>query len=524
MMKSNNTFFSSLARDIPASIVVFLVALPLCLGIASGSGAPYFSGIIAGVVGGIIVGVISGSHLSVSGPAAGLITIVSGAITGLPSYEAFTCAVVVAGFLQLLLGKLKAGVLADFVPSSVIKGMLAAIGLLLIMKEFPHLLGDDTDFEGDETFIQPDGENTFTEILKALKIFSPAAFFIGSIAVAFQFFWDTKFIKQNKFLSLIPGALVVVVVGIVVNVLLVQSGSQYALNNEHLVQIPIANSFSEFRSFFTFPDFSQLHNSMVITTAFTIAIVASLESLLSLEAVDRLDPYKRVSPTNRELIAQGAGNVFSGLLGGLPVTAVIVRSSANVTAGAQTKLSAILHGVLLLVCVYFISTYLNMIPRAALAGVLLFVGYKLVKFSIFKEMYQKGIDQFIPFLVTIVVILFTDLLVGILVGVLVGLSFVTYSNFKRAVLLVKDENQYLLRFSTDVSFLNKSYVKSKLEEIEDGSYVLIDGTKSNFIDKDVVEVVNDFAKHASLKSIRVEFKKSQSGKNYFTDITPENYE
>jgi len=324
---------------------------------------------------------------------------------------------------------------------------------------------------------------------------------------------------------LTPAALVVVVVGVLINSAFMLWQPELALVEDHLVNIPVSDSVASFVSLFTFPDISFLSNYNVWVTGVTIAIVASLESLLSLEASDKLDPYKRVSPTNRELIAQGSGNILSGLIGGLPVTAVIVRSSANIHAGAQSKLSAILHGVLLLLCVYFIPDILNMIPKSALAGVLIFVGYKLAKPTIFKEQFKKGVDQLLPFVVTIVVILFTDLLVGILVGILVGLFFVAYSNFKTAILIVQDEGQYIVRFSKEVSFMNKAFLKRKLEEIADGSYVLIDGTKSNFIDKDIIEVVNDFTKHANLKRIQVEIKKTEHNrKNYFEEINTTTHE
>ncbi len=525
MDKKKKGIFDNLSSDLPAALVVALVALPLCLGIASGSNAPYFSGIIAGVIGGIVVGAISGSPLSVSGPAAGLTSIVASAIAEVPAFEAFLLSVVIAGFIQLFLGFIKAGVIGDFVPSSVIKGMLAAIGIILIMKQLPHLVGYDADFEGDETFTQPDGQNTLTELLFAFRYISPAAMIIGFVSIGIQLLWDTNIFKANKVLRLIPAALVVVLMGVFINYAFKSWYVELALVEEHLVNIPVSGSITSFVSLFTFPDLAFLSNYNVWVAGVTIAIVASLESLLSLEASDKLDPYKRVSPTNRELIAQGTGNILSGLIGGLPVTAVIVRSSANVMAGAQSKMSAILHGVLLLLCVFFIPDVLNMIPKSALAGVLIFVGYKLAKPTIFKEQYRKGMDQLLPFVVTIVVILFTDLLVGILVGILVGLFFVAYSNFKRAILIVHDEGQYIVRFNKEVSFMNKAFLKRKLEEISDGSYVLIDGTKSNFIDKDIIEVVNNFTQHASLKGIRVEIKMTDYlKKNYFEEINTNNYE
>lgn len=507
-----NSLFSNWSKDLPASLVVFLVALPLCLGIALGSNAPLFSGIIAGVVGGIVVGALSGSQLSVSGPAAGLTVIVAAAIGKLPTYEAFLLAVVIAGAFQIVLGKIKAGVIGDFIPSSVIKGMLAAIGIILIMKQFPHLIGYDADFEGDETFIQPDGENTFTEVLRSVKGITPVAILIGIVSIIIQIVWETKPFKNNKILSLVPSALVVVLTGVVINYTFTSSGSPLSLKENHLVSIPVSLNFSEFTSFFTFPDLAALALPQVWITALTIGLVASLESLLSLEATDNLDPYKRVSPPNRELVAQGAGNMVSGLLGGLPVTAVIVRSSANVNAGGMSKLSAIAHGFWLLLSVYFIPQLLNYIPLSALAAVLMFVGFKLAKPSIFLGLYKRGTDQFIPFVVTIVAILFTDLLVGILIGMLSGLYFVIRSNFRNAIFIVNDGKNYLVRFRSEVSFLNKSFLKIQLEKIPEGSSVVIDATKSNFIDGDIIEVVHDYMQHCELKRVHVEFKRSSAGK------------
>lgn len=500
-------FFRNAGADIPASVVVFLVALPLCLGIALGSGAPLFSGIIAGIVGGIVIGTLSGSQLSISGPAAGLTVIVATAIAKLPVYEAFLLAVVIAGIVQIVLGFIKAGVIGDYVPNSVIKGMLAAIGLILILKQLPHFAGYDSDYLGDETFAQNDNENTFSGIFHALDFITPAACIIGSVSIMILMLWETKFFKSKKFLSVIPGPLIVVFAGIVISQFL--AGKEgFELEQKHLVSLPVAENVSMFISFFTLPDFSYLSNPDVWISGFTIAIVASLETLLGIEAVDKLDPLKRVTPTNRELKAQGVGNLISGLIGGLPLTSVVVRSSANVMAGGKTKSSAIIHGLLLLVSVFFIPHVLNLIPLSALAAVLIFTGYKLVKVGLFKEFYQKGWDQFIPFVVTIVAILLTDLLIGISVGILVGLFFMIRSNFKSSVLVVNDTNRYLVRLRKDVSFLNKPIVKQKLEEVPANSFILIDATRADFIDKDIIEEVNNFLVHAHLKNIKVEIKRS----------------
>lgn len=512
---TTTTFLNSLKYDTPAALVVFLVALPLCMGIALGSNAPLFSGIIAGIVGGIIVGIISGSQLSVSGPAAGLTIIVSGAIGTLPAYEAFILAVVISGIFQIVFGKLKLGFLGDYIPAAVIKGMLAAIGLLLILKQIPHLLGSDADFMGDEEFEQPDKQNTFTEIWEAINHITPSTFLIGLIAILILIVWETSFFKKNKFLSLIPAPLLAVLTGVCINLLYKEYWPHYTVRAEHMVAIPVAQSVTEFGSFFILPDIKYLANIDVWIIALTIAIVASLESLLSLEAVDKLDPDKRISPPNRELVAQGVGNIVSGLLGGLPVTSVIVRSSANVNAGGKTKTSAIMHGVLLLLCVAFIPNLLNLIPLSALAGVLLFVGYKLVKPEIFKEFYTKGYTQFLPFVITIAAILFTDLLKGIVVGILSGLFFVIRSNFKKAIFTTNDGNSFLIRFRSEVSFLSKLTVHKWLQAIPDNSYVLIDASKTYFIDSDIVEYVLEFAKHAPERNIQVEFKPSRNGIDHF---------
>lgn len=503
-------YLKHVGSDLPASIVVVLVALPLCLGIALGSGAPLFSGIIAGVVGGIVIGMLSGSQLSVSGPAAGLTVIVAAAILKLQVFEAFLLAVVLAGLIQLVLGFVKAGVIGDYVPNSVIKGMLAAIGLILILKQFPHLVGYDKDFVGDETFTQGDSENTFSALFSAVRYITPAAIVIGAVSLAILMFWESKFIKSKKSLKLVPGPLLVVLAGVLLNEYFKAAQPGYALEAKHLVALPVAESVGSFFSFFTFPDIKFLNNPDVWTAAVTIAIVASLETLLGIEAVDKLDPLKRVTPTNRELKAQGIGNMVSGLLGGLPLTSVVVRSSANLSAGAKTKASAIMHGILLLLCVMFIPALLNRIPLSALAAVLIFTGYKLAKLTLFKEFYRKGWDQFVPFVVTIAAILLTDLLIGILVGIGVGLFFMLRSNFRSSVFVVHDNNNYLIRFRKDVSFLNKPIVKKKLEDVPQNAYVLIDATRADYIDKDVIEEVNNFLLHAHLKKIKVEIKKSQS--------------
>ena len=505
-------YISDLQANLPASVVVFLVALPLCLGIALGSKAPLFSGIIAGIVGGIVIGAISKSPLSVSGPAAGLTAIVAAAILKLPSFETFLAAVVIAGAIQVILGFMKAGMLGDFVPNSVIKGMLAAIGIILILKQLPHLVGYDADFLGDESFIQVDQQNTFSEIFNSLNYLSAGATAIGILSMIILIIFESKTFKSNAFLKQVPGPLVVVITGILLNEFFKSGMTAFEIKKEHLVNLPVADSIGGFFKFFTFPDFQSLANPLVWTTALTIAIVASLETLLSIEAIDKLDPYKRVTPTNLELKAQGIGNIVSGLIGGLPMTSVIVRSSANVNAGGKTKQSTIFHAMLLLVSVIAIPNLLNMIPLAALAAILIYTGYKLSKYSLFTEFYKKGANQFIPFLITIIAILLTDLLIGILIGIGIALMFMVWSNFRSSVMVVNDHSNYLFRFRKDVSFLNKPIIKRKLEEVPADSFVLIDTSRADFIDRDIIDVINEFKQHASLKNITVEIKKNEINK------------
>lgn len=503
------SFLQNFSADIPASIVVFLVALPLCLGVALASNAPLFSGLIAGIAGGIVVGLASRSQLSVSGPAAGLTAIVAAAMATLPSFEAFLVSVVICGVLQLIFGFVRAGVIGDYVPGSVIKGMLAAIGIILILKQFPHLVGYDADFEGDESFQQENRENTFSGLIHAFRAITPIAALIGIFCLLFYFGWEKLTAKRKGFIKLIPVPLLIVTAGIGINEIIKINNPDLAIRPEHLVTIPVAHSTTEFFSFFTFPDWNQLLNKDVLLTGFVLALVASLETLLSIEAVDDLDPYQRVTPTNRELKAQGLGNLISGLVGGLPVTSVIVRSSANVNAGARSKTSTITHGILLLISVALIPGLLNLIPKAALAAILIYTGYKLAKPSLFRSFYRQGWDQFLPFLITILAILLTDLLKGVLIGIGTGLFFVIRSNFKTAVFVVNDQNRYLFRLRKDVSFLNKPIIKNKLEQVPENASVMIDISRADFIDRDVIETIEDFMLHAPLKNIRVELKKSQ---------------
>jgi MFS superfamily sulfate permease-like transporter len=502
-------YIKSFPSDFAASIVVLLVAIPLCLGIALASKAPLFSGLIAGVIGGIVVGVASKSHLSVSGPAAGLTAIVAVAITTLASFEAFLMSVVVCGILQIVLGFVKAGIIGDYVPNSVIKGMLAAIGLILILKQFPHLIGYDADYEGDQTFLQANDENTFTALFSSFRHIAPAAALIGVTCLVFHFAWEKLVTGKKGFIKIIPAPLLVVLVGIGINEAVKIFNPAFEVNGDHLVNIPVAHSATDFFSFFTFPDWRHLLNKHVLMTGVTLAMVASLESLLSIEAVDDLDPYQRVTPTNRELKAQGLGNMISGMIGGLPVTSVIVRSSANVNSGAKTKMSTIYHGILMLTSIAFIPFLLNKIPNAALAAILIFTGYKLAKPSLFKNFFVKGWDQFLPFIITIVAILMTDLLKGVLIGIGIGLIFIIRSNFKRSVSIYNEKKNYLVRLKKDVSFLNKPIIKDILEKIPENSSVFIDTSKADYIDKDIIEVIDDYMIHAPLKNITVELKRNE---------------
>ena len=501
-------YLKNIGSDLPSALVVFLVAIPLCLGIAVASGVNEFSGIIAGIVGGIVVGMISGSNLSVSGPAAGLTAIVAAAVLKLPAVEAFFLAVVIAGVFQILMGVFKLGIIGDYIPNSVIKGMLAAIGIILILKQLPHLVGYDKDFEGDETFVQMSGENTFSAVINSLNHITPLALIIGLIGIGILVAYETKFIKSKKIFKLLSGPLVVVVVGIALHYFLSDIPSVLAIKEADLVNIPIANNTKEFISFFHLPNWSFITNKDVWITAVTLALVASLETLLGLEAVDKLDPFQRFSPPNRELVAQGCGNIVSGMLGGLPLTSVIVRSSANVNAGAKSKMSTIFHGLLIFVCVAFLPGILNLIPKAALAAILIFTGYKLAKISIFKDYYKKGWDQFMPFVITILAIVVTDLLKGVLIGIAVGIYFIIRSNFRTAIFTAVDNNNYLIRLRKDISFFSKARLKLIFENMPENASVIIDLTKSEFIDKDIIDTINEFKTNAVTRNISVSVKKS----------------
>lgn len=505
--QNKNGIFSHLKSDIPASIVVFLVAVPLCLGIALASGAPLFSGIIAGIVGGIVVGAFSGSQLGVSGPAAGLAVIVLTAIQDLGAFEIFLLAVFLSGIIQIALGFAKAGIIGYYFPSSVIKGMLAGIGVIIILKQIPHAVGYDKDYEGSLAFNNPDGHNTFSELMYMMEAITPGAVIIAVLSMAILILWERPFMKKISLFKIVQGPLVVVALGIILNLVFASTGN-LALSTEQLVNIPVAESLSGFFGQFTFPDFSQLTNPAIYMTAVTIAVVASLETLLCLEATDKLDPHKRVTPANQELKAQGIGNMLSGLIGGLPVTQVIVRSSTNIQSGGQTKMSAIIHGMLLLGCAMAIPNILNLIPLSSLAAILFVVGYKLAKPVLFRQMYKLGWSHFVPFIVTIVGIVLTDLLVGIGLGLVVAIFFVLYNNYKRPYLFKESEYKsgepIRLELAEDVTFLHKANILKTLSQIPDNSTVIIDASRSINIDQDVIEIIEDFKASAQYRSIEVQ--------------------
>ncbi|MFT6096350.1 MAG: MFS superfamily sulfate permease-like transporter [Nonlabens sp.] len=505
-MHSSNPF-KNLKKDIPASIVVFFVALPLCLGIALASGAPPFAGLISGIIGGILVGSWSGSQLGVSGPAAGLAAIVAVAITDLGGFEIFLVAVVIGGLIQIIFGILKLGIIGYYFPSSVIKGMLTGIGIIIFLKQIPHFFGLDKDPEGDWDFYQIDGENTFTEIVHIGEYISPGATLIGVIALAILLLWSNVLQGKSKLFEIIQGPLVAVVIGIIYYVLTSDVG-YWNISEEHLVNVPVPDGFDSFIGQFKFPDFSQIGNVDVIITGFTIAIVASLETLLCVEATDKLDPLKRVTPTNKELIAQGVGNVASGFIGGLPITQVIVRSSANIQSGGRTKMSAILHGFLLLASVILIPTLMNKIPLSVLAAILLIVGYKLAKPSVFKQMWSSGWRQFIPFIVTVLLLQFNFLLgvgVGLSLGIIITL-FQSYQNSHFLHAVESDDSgkhEVKMILAEEVTFFNKATILRELDSLPRNTFLELDVRNTSYLDYDVVEILDDFREKAINREIDI---------------------
>lgn len=492
-------FFKTWKQDLPAGLVVFLVAVPLCLGIALASEAPVFSGLIAGIMGGVIVGFFSGSSVGVSGPAAGLAAIVATSIHDLGSFELFLAAVVIAGFIQVILGLVRLGIISAFFPNAVIKGMLAAIGLLIIFKQFPHAIGYDADFEGDEAFFQADGHNTFSEIYYSLNYVTFSAVAICVVSILLMLVWETKTI-QKTVLRFIPGPLLVVILGIVAT--LAFEGTSWELVEAHRVNLGIDGK--KFNELFTYPDFTQLGNSKLYIIAATIAIVASLETLLSVDAADKLDPKKRVTSGNRELLAQGIGNMASGMIGGLPVTQVVVRTSANVNSGGISKLSAIIHGLLIAVATLTFPKVFSYVPYASLAAILILVGYKLAKPKLFIGIWKANKKEFIMFAATIIAILFSDLLIGILIGMLVSFIIIFVESnvakrpsfFKKAFHVKKSENVYEIEFKEQVSFLSKAPIAKILNKISANSNLIINKSKVVYFSSDVEELINDFKSKA----------------------------
>lgn len=498
MTPTNSSSLATVPRDLTAGLVVFLVALPLCLGVALASGAPLLSGVLAGIVGGILVGILSDSQTSVSGPAAGLAAIVASQIAALGSFPAFLMAVVIAGLIQIVLGIVRAGFIADFFPSSVIKGLLAAIGVLLVLKQIPHLLGHDADPEGDMAFRQTDHANTITELGHMFGHIHPGAVVISLVSIAVLVIWT--FYKPLK-KSVIPAPLVVVVLGVGLGLLFRQIGGRWAVEPSNFVQAPVADSLAGFVRFFQRPDFSQLSNPAVYMAGLTIAAVASLETLLNLEAVDKIDPQQRTSPPSQELLAQGIGNVVVGLIGGIPITSVIIRSSVNINAGAQTKLSAIVHGVLLLVSVALFPLWLNMIPLSCLAAILLVTGIKLASPVLVRQMWKEGRYQFVPFALTVIAIAFTDLLIGVLIGLAVSISFILNSNLRRPIRRFVEKHLggdvLHLELANQVSFLNRAALLKVLDAVPRGGHVLIDAQNTDYIDPDVLDLLRDFTEQTA---------------------------
>ncbi len=501
--------FKYIKSDLPASIVVFFVALPLCLGIALASGAPLFSGLIAGIIGGIVVGALSGSQIGVSGPAAGLAAIVLTAIGTLGGYENFLVAVVLGGVIQLIFGFLKAGIIGYYFPSSVIKGMLTGIGIIIILKQIPHFFGYDPDPEGDFAFFQVDGKNTFSEILETLNNISPGATIIAITGLLILILWDRVLTKKARIFQLVQGPLVAVVVGILFYVF-TKDNSTLAISSDHLVSVPVPEDASSFLAQFSFPNFAVIVRPEIWITAFTIALVASLETLLCVEATDKLDPRKRVTPTNRELLAQGTGNIISGMIGGLPITQVIVRSSANIQSGGRSKASAIIHGFFLLISVILIPTLLNMIPLSVLAAILFIVGYKLAKPALFKKMYDMGWKQFVPFTVTVLGIVFTDLLVGIGLGLAVGIVVILIKSYQNSHFLHIEESdnpngshKVRMALAEEVTFFNKGAILKELDRLPKNSYLELDVRKTRYLDNDIIEILEDFSEKARNRNIDI---------------------
>lgn len=500
----NFSLWANIKDDFPAGIAVFLVSVPLSLGIALASGAPLFSGLITGIVGGLIVAPLSGSALGISGTAAGLSLIILPAIQAM-GFNAFLLSALIAGLLQVILGLVRAGVIAYYFPSSVINGMICGIGIIILLKQIPHAIGYDQDFEGDFTFSQPDDYSSFTELYHMLDGFHPGALLVAIISLVILLAWELPALKKQWLFHLVPAPLIAVLTGILINVALNHLSPEIALGATHLVSIPVVQDIPGLLQQLHFPDFSQRINPQVYTVGITLAVVASLETLLSVEAVDKLDPYKRITPSNQELIAQGVGNICSALLGGLPMTQVIVRSSINVQSNAKTKMAGIINGVLLLLAILLIPGLLNSIPLASLAAILLVVGYKLASQATFKTLYQSGWYQFVPFCATVLGLILTNILFGILIGLTIALFAILLENYKSAEYFKEMQvgSKIIIRLSEHVSFLNRANIQQTLEALPPNSEVVIDATRSKFIDYDVYEIIQNFKSEAHYKHIKL---------------------
>jgi MFS superfamily sulfate permease-like transporter len=521
-MSKKENLFAHFKSDFASGLVVFLVALPLCLGIAMASGAPLFSGIISGIIGGIVVGYLSQSQLSVTGPAAGLTAIILTAISDLGSFDIFLSAVFLAGLMQLLLGFLKAGGISNYFPTNVIEGMLAGIGIIIVIKQIPLALGLP---EGKD-FFEENGDNLLNAFGHIFNHIQLGSVIITLISMAILIAWDKiDFLKQFK---LIPGALVAVLTGIILNEIFINTGSSLVVSKEFLVALPVPTSFEDFKGMIVTPNFTGFLNPKVWIIAITITIVASIETLLCIEAADQLDPHKRCTNTDIELKAQGVGNMISALLGGLPMTSVVVRTSANVNAGAKTKLSAIIHGVLLLVSVLAIPFLLNKIPLSTLAGILILVGYKLAKPSTFMHFWKQGKYQFLPFLFTFVAVVTTDLLKGVALGIVVSILFILRGNLKRAYSFRKEQYHdgdiIHIDLAQEVSFLNKASIRFTLNDIPENSKVVINASDTVYIAHDVLDLINEFVTIKAIEqNIKVKLKGFKKAYDLENSIETQNY-
>ncbi|MGE3724628.1 MAG: SulP family inorganic anion transporter [Candidatus Sericytochromatia bacterium] len=507
--------FKHLSSDIPAALAVFLVAIPLCLGIAHASGTPLLSGLISGIIGGIVVGIMSKSPLSVSGPAAGLTAIVAAGVMELKSFELFLVAVVLAGVVQIILGIIKAGVIGSYIPNTVIKGMLAAIGLILILKQTPHLLGYDKEAEGVEKFapvaqdLESKGhghENTFELLWEAMQNINWEIFAVGLLSLAILLFWDKVMLKRLPAgLKIIPGSLIAVVAGTLAVFPIEKMFPGQAFTISHMVHLPAIGSLGEFFQQIALPNWSGLSNPAVYKVAITIAFVASLESLLSIEAIDKLDPHRRKTPLSRELMAQGSGNILCGLFGGIPVTSVIVRSSVNMVAGGQTKLVTIMHGCMIIIALAFFSGIINQIPLTSLAAVLIMTGFKLAHPKVFSEKFKLGWSQSVPFVITVLAILFSDLLIGVLIGFVVSGGFILHNHYKARVIFIKDqENRKEISFGPNLTFLNQVQIMDVLQGLPENSHIVLDGKNIEYIDADISEYLQEFVMTATDRGQNIE--------------------